>query len=89
MNEYPASGDKVAGLEEYVGYGHKTNNTQRDTWAQTDITNKNIHMYTCRLWSYERKPAQIGLFWLQLKQDQREIYWKNIEILNTLKCKQY
>ena len=31
MNEYPASDDKVAGLEEYVGYGHKTNNTQRDT----------------------------------------------------------
>ena len=83
MNEYPASGDKVAGLEEYVGYGHKTNNTQRDTRAQTSQTK------ICRLWSYERKPAQIGLFWLQLKQDQREIYWKNIEILDTLKCKQY
>ena len=38
MNEYPASGDKVAGLEEYVGYGHKTNNTQRDTRAQTSQT---------------------------------------------------
>ena len=49
MKEHPASDDKVAGLEEYVGYGHNTNNTQRDTQGQTDTTNTNIHMYPCHL----------------------------------------
>lgn len=47
MKDYPASDDKVAGLEEYVGY--KTNNTQRDTQGKTDTTNTNIHMYPCHL----------------------------------------
>ena len=34
------------------------------------------------------KTCPDGLFWLQLKINQREVYWKNIDILNTLNCKQ-
>lgn len=37
MKEYPESNDKLAGLEEYVGYGHKTNNTQRDTHKHKQV----------------------------------------------------
>ena len=66
MNAYPASDDKVAGLEDYVGYGYKANNTQRHT-GHTDTTKTNIHTYTCHLWSYERKPAQMDYFDCNLK----------------------
>ena len=87
MNAYPAGDDKVAGLEDYVGYGYKANNTQRHTRTYRHHKDKYTHIYMSSL-KLREKTCPDGLFWLQLKINQREVYWKNIDILNTLNCKQ-